>query len=88
MMSTGAQSIQEQQAVQSAIHHESRTLWRNVPKHTLTCVLGFSSSVENLDHPNFWNTPQGSKIMLSSLNKSAKDEGDDVKEREWERVGE
>lgn len=82
MMYTGAQSILEQQAVQSAIRHENRSLWRSVPEHTLTCVLCFSPLVENVDLSNFWNTPQGSKIMLSSLNKRAKDEGDDVKETE------
>lgn len=79
MMHTGAQSIREQQAVQSALRHKSCSHWRSVPKHTLTCVLGFSPLVENVDCSNFWNTPQGSKIMLSSLNKRAKDEGDDVK---------
>lgn len=69
MMYTGAQSILEQQAVQSAIRHKSRSLWRSVPKQTLTCVLGFSPLVEDLDLSNFWNTPQGSQITL--LNKRA-----------------
>lgn len=71
MMYTGAQSILEQQVVQSAIRHESRSQWRSVPEHTITCVLGFSPLEENVDLSNFGNTPQGSEIMLSSLNKKS-----------------
>lgn len=44
MMYTGAQSILEQQAVQSAIRHKSRSLWRSVPKQTLTCFRFLSFS--------------------------------------------